>query len=82
MSLETFFGLIQTSEDALLIMEGCRRNILPRIMKRVSAEERKQIRSGSVFVYNEWESKIKRFTDGHNWSPSRILGMFQPTIFI
>lgn len=34
------------------------------------------IQSGSVFVFDERESGIKRWTDGRVWSPSRILGNF------
>ncbi|KAG0194213.1 hypothetical protein DFQ28_000932 [Apophysomyces sp. BC1034] len=34
------------------------------------------IQSGSVFVFDERESGIKRWTDGLVWSPSRILGNF------
>lgn len=34
------------------------------------------ITSGSVFVFDEDESGIKRWTDGYFWSPSRILGNF------
>jgi hypothetical protein len=34
------------------------------------------VQSGSVFVYDEQESGIKRWTDGHSWSPSRILANF------
>lgn len=34
------------------------------------------ISSGSVFVFDEEESGIKRWTDGFFWSPSRILGNF------
>lgn len=32
--------------------------------------------SGSVFLFDEDESGIKRWTDGVFWSPSRILGNF------
>ena len=34
------------------------------------------IRSGSVFVFDEQESGIRRWTDGKLWSPSRVLGNF------
>ncbi|KAK9761244.1 Global transcription regulator sge1, partial [Basidiobolus ranarum] len=34
------------------------------------------LRSGSVYVFDEKESGIKRWTDGRLWSPSRILGNF------
>ncbi|KAI8384839.1 Gti1/Pac2 family-domain-containing protein [Radiomyces spectabilis] len=73
---ETFHGYIETTQDVLLIFEGCRRNLLPRIGRRLQERERKMIRSGSVFVFDEKESGIKRWTDGRVWSPSRILGNF------
>ncbi|KAI8993448.1 Gti1/Pac2 family-domain-containing protein [Pilobolus umbonatus] len=73
---ETFHGYIETTQDVLLIFEGCRRGLLPRICRRLQERERKMIRSGSIFVFDERESGIKRWTDGRIWSPSRILGNF------
>ncbi|KAG0164299.1 hypothetical protein DFQ28_010538 [Apophysomyces sp. BC1034] len=73
---ETFHGYIETTQDVLLVFEGCRRGLLPRICRRLQERERKLIRSGSVFVFDERESGIKRWTDGRVWSPSRILGNF------
>ncbi|CEP08387.1 hypothetical protein [Parasitella parasitica] len=73
---ETFFGYIETTQDALLIFEGCRRGLVPRVSRRLQEKERRMIRSGSVFVFDESESGIKRWTDGLVWSPSRILGNF------
>ncbi|KAI8985904.1 Gti1/Pac2 family-domain-containing protein [Pilobolus umbonatus] len=73
---ETFFGYIDTTQDVLLIFEGCRRGLLPRVCRRLQEKERRMIRSGSVFVFDEKESGIKRWTDGLVWSPSRILGNF------
>ncbi|KAI9031901.1 Gti1/Pac2 family-domain-containing protein [Phycomyces nitens] len=73
---ETFHGFIETTQDVLLVFEGCRRGLLPRIGRRLQERERRMIRSGSVFVFDEHESGIKRWTDGRYWSPSRILGNF------
>ncbi|KAI8334948.1 Gti1/Pac2 family-domain-containing protein [Chlamydoabsidia padenii] len=73
---ESFHGFIETTQDVLLIFEGCRRGLLPRICRRLQERERKMIRSGSVFVFDQRESGIKRWTDGRVWSPSRILGNF------
>ncbi|CDS03423.1 hypothetical protein LRAMOSA00825 [Lichtheimia ramosa] len=73
---ETFHGFIESTQDVLLIFEGCRRGLLPRICRRLQEKERKMIQSGSVFVFDERESGIKRWTDGRVWSPSRILGNF------
>ncbi|KAK4516515.1 uncharacterized protein ATC70_011487 [Mucor velutinosus] len=73
---ETFHGYIETTQDSLLVFEACRRNILPKISRRLQERERKMVRSGSVFVFDEKDSGIKRWTDGLVWSPSRILGNF------
>lgn len=59
---ETFFGYIETTQDALLIFEGCRRGLIPRVSRRLQEKERRMIRSGSVFVFDESESgKIYNF---------------------
>ncbi|CAG8524784.1 13184_t:CDS:2 [Acaulospora morrowiae] len=77
MSIEpTFQGYIETTQDTLLIFEACRRAMLTRICRRLQEKERKIVTSGSVFVFDERESGIKRWTDGLVWSPSRILGNF------
>src|SRR5215469_10208557 len=73
---ETFHGYIETTQDTLLTFEACRRGLLPRICRRLQEKERKIVRSGTVFVFDERESGIKRWTDGLVWSPSRILGNF------
>ncbi|KAG0192485.1 hypothetical protein DFQ28_008984 [Apophysomyces sp. BC1034] len=62
--------------DALLIFEACRRGILPKISRRLQERERGTVQSGTIFVFDERESGIKRWTDGLSWSPSRILGNF------
>src|SRR5277367_5693545 len=69
-------GWIETTGDALLILEAARRGLIPRVTRRLVDAERKKITSGSVFVFDEDESGIKRWTDGFFWSPSRILGNF------
>ncbi|KAJ7631825.1 Gti1/Pac2 family-domain-containing protein, partial [Mycena rosella] len=69
-------GWIETTGDALLILEAARRGLIPRVTRRLVDAERRMIASGSVFVFDEDESGIKRWTDGCFWSPSRILGNF------
>lgn len=49
---------------------------MPKVTRRLREEERGLIRSGQVFVFDEQESGIKRWTDGLLWSPSRILWNF------
>ncbi|KJA18928.1 hypothetical protein HYPSUDRAFT_112113, partial [Hypholoma sublateritium FD-334 SS-4] len=69
-------GWIETTGDALLILEAARQGLIPRVTRRLVDAERRMITSGSVFVFDEDESHIKRWTDGFFWSPSRILGNF------
>ncbi|KAG0735549.1 hypothetical protein G6F57_007338 [Rhizopus arrhizus] len=73
---ETFHGFIETTTDTLLVFEACRQGILPKINRRLQERERGAVKSGTVFVFDEKESGIKRWTDGLVWSPSRILGNF------
>ncbi|KAJ3872532.1 Gti1/Pac2 family-domain-containing protein, partial [Lentinula edodes] len=65
---------VETTGDALLILEAARRGWIPRVTRRLVDSERQMITSGSVFVFDEEGSGIKRWTDGFFWSPSRILG--------
>jgi hypothetical protein len=73
---ESYFGYIETTRDALLVFEACKRGIIPRITRRLQEKDRHLIKSGSIFCFDERESGIKRWTDGLIWSPSRILGNF------
>ncbi|PWN42372.1 hypothetical protein IE81DRAFT_347476 [Ceraceosorus guamensis] len=72
----TFTGYIASTHDALLVFEAVRQKKMSKIPRRLRDDERKLIRSGSVFVFDERESGIKRWTDGLLWSPSRILMNF------
>lgn len=73
----TFQGHVATIQDALILFEACLQSHLSHVWRRPHERERKNlIRSGSIFIYEENESSIKRWTDGFTWSPSRILGNF------
>ncbi|KAI9094343.1 Gti1/Pac2 family-domain-containing protein, partial [Phlyctochytrium arcticum] len=75
--MESFRGFVNSPNDALLLFEACRLNRLKRIQRRLSESERlNQVCSGAVFLWDEEESGIKRWTDGKHWSPSRINGSF------
>ncbi|GAA6047506.1 hypothetical protein JCM3770_005780 [Rhodotorula araucariae] len=72
-----FRGFVESTLDALLIFEGCKRGFLPMITRRLQEfEKRALVVSGAVFVFDEEETGIKRWTDGLSWSPSRTLGNF------
>lgn len=73
----TFNGFVQNSMDGLMLFEACLSGNLHHVPRRPHDRERNAlIKSGSIFVYEENASGIKRWTDGVAWSPSRILGNF------
>jgi hypothetical protein len=63
----TFIGLIQSTNDALLLFEAVLQGRL-QICDRMTPEERKLVRHGSVFVWNSEGGGVKRWTDGLSWS--------------
>src|ERR1700761_6498743 len=75
-TMETYYGQVRTPQDAIVLFEACRLGILPRVQRRLSEKERQQIRSGSVFVWDEREAGMRRWTDGKSWSASRVSGSF------
>lgn len=73
----TYNGYVETTQDALLIFQAALTGELPIVSRRPHDRERNElVVSGSIFVFNEQSSGIKRWTDGIAWSPSRILGNF------
>ncbi|EKG09062.1 Gluconate transport inducer 1/Pac2 [Macrophomina phaseolina MS6] len=74
--METYHGYLRTRNDAITLFEACRTGLLPRVQRRLSEKERQQIRSGSVFVWDERETGMRRWTDGKSWSASRVSGSF------
>lgn len=73
----TFHGYLASTLDALVLIEACLQGHLSHVPRRPQDRERSElIRSGNIFIYEENASGIKRWTDGVNWSPSRILGNF------
>ncbi|KAF8472516.1 gluconate transport inducer 1/Pac2, partial [Kalaharituber pfeilii] len=68
---------IISTKDALILVQRCLQGLLQPITRRPHDRERTElVQPGNVFVYTESESGIKRWTDGVNWSPSRILNNF------
>ncbi|CAI2173437.1 8226_t:CDS:2 [Funneliformis geosporum] len=75
--METYHGRIETLNDALIIfVEACQQGILQRTTRRLLEKEREELCGGNVYVFDETESGIKRWTDGRLWSPSRIIKDF------
>ena len=74
--METYHGHVRTPTDVIILFEACRLGLLPRVQRRLSEKERHSIRSGSVFVWDEREAGMRRWTDGKSWSASRVSGSF------
>src|SRR3954464_327882 len=74
--MDTYHGHVRTPADAIKLFEACRLGLLPRVQRRLSEKERQAIRSGSVFVWDEREAGMRRWTDGKSWSASRVAGSF------
>ncbi|THU90559.1 hypothetical protein K435DRAFT_728254 [Dendrothele bispora CBS 962.96] len=67
---------IRDAQDAHVLLEAVRLNILPLIKRRLVASEREQLTTGNVFVWEEAEDDggLLRWTDGRRWSQSRMRG--------
>ncbi|KAF8761005.1 Secretory pathway protein Sec39 [Rhizoctonia solani] len=51
--------MLKSTKDALLIIEAAERGLFPRLVRRLTEQERAQnIYSGAIFVYDEFESNI------------------------
>ncbi|KAK7455815.1 hypothetical protein VKT23_010849 [Stygiomarasmius scandens] len=67
---------IRDAQDAHVLLEAVRLNVLPLIKRRLVASEREQLTTGNVFVWEEAEDDggLLRWTDGRRWSQSRMRG--------
>lgn len=74
--METYNGYVRTPADAILLIQACYNGFLPRVDKRLSPKQGRSIRNGSVFIWEENETGLRRWTDGRKWSPSRVSGRF------
>lgn len=83
----SYIGYIKSPADAVLLLAACdmpcspqagRANGIPRrIYRRLLDDERASlIQSGSIFVWDEREASMRRWTDGRCWSASRVSGCF------
>lgn len=73
---QTYHGLVLNLQDALLILEGIRLDVLPKVQRRLNDFERKCIVAGSIYAWNENELGMKRWTDGKSWLASKVKGPF------
>ncbi|KAK5283325.1 Global transcription regulator sge1, partial [Exophiala xenobiotica] len=73
----SYFGFVDTHDDAELLIQACVRASLQVVKRRPTFSERHSVaQSGHVFIYEENASGIQRWTDGRHWRPSRVLGEF------
>ncbi|ORY89456.1 Gti1/Pac2 family-domain-containing protein [Leucosporidium creatinivorum] len=73
----SYFGQLSTVQEAHAILEASRQGLLPRVTRRLTDDERVRfVRPGAVFVWEEEEAGIRRWTDHIKWSPSRVSGAF------
>ncbi|KAN0136855.1 Gti1/Pac2 family domain containing protein [Lactarius tabidus] len=71
---------IRTAQDALHVFFAVARNVLTLLTRRLDADERKAIRSGNVYIWEDRSAStadngglsMERWTDGMSWGPSRI----------
>ncbi|KAB8213283.1 Gti1/Pac2 family-domain-containing protein [Aspergillus novoparasiticus] len=72
--METYYGNILSTKDAVILFEACRTGYLPSVQRRLSEKEQSQIRPGSVFVWTKQVAGMQRWTDSRSWSASRASG--------
>ena len=58
-----------------MLFEAVRLSVLPLITRRLNGNERAQLKSGNIFVWEESESKggLSRWTDGRRWYDIQVL---------
>ncbi|KAH8800719.1 Gti1/Pac2 family-domain-containing protein [Xylogone sp. PMI_703] len=64
----TYYGYVQTYEDAIKLFEACRQGKLPLLQRRLLRQERALIQPGCVFVWDEQETGMKIWSDGKVWN--------------
>ncbi|PVI07693.1 camp independent regulatory protein [Periconia macrospinosa] len=70
----TWHGFLDSTKDAMTIVEAALQGRLSHISRRPHDKERAEmLTSGTVLVYEENASGIKRWTDAVHWSPSRVM---------
>ncbi|ORX39231.1 Gti1/Pac2 family-domain-containing protein [Kockovaella imperatae] len=65
---------LKSPADAIHILEAVRVGLVPRVTRRLTGQERSMIRPGTVWVWEEEETNMRRWTDGRRWGASRVGG--------
>lgn len=73
---ESFMGCVHSEKECRILIDYAMNGYIGMIRRRINEKEKCSIRPGSIFIFNESESGIKRWTDKKQWSPSRLQGPF------
>ncbi len=65
---------IRTAQDALLVFFAVARNVLTLLTRRLDADERKAIRSGNVYI---WEDRSASTVDNGGITMERWYGLWR-----
>ena len=70
---------IRSTHDAHILFHAVSLRMLPCITRRLDSDERRALKSGNVYVWEERSAHtevtglgIERFTEGRRWGPSRV----------
>jgi hypothetical protein len=70
-------GFLDTTKDAMTVVEAVLQGCLQHINRRPYGKERAEmLTSGTVLVYEENASGLKRWTYAVHWSPSRVMNNY------
>ncbi|ORY40375.1 hypothetical protein BCR33DRAFT_363167 [Rhizoclosmatium globosum] len=73
---ETYHGFIEDPVDAVYVVQGTLKGVLPAFRGNSDDMASVKVRSGTVIVMPEKGLSVKRWRDGIKWSPSRAYGNF------
>lgn len=67
--VDDLFLDIRDAHDAHVVLEAVRLNVLPLIKRRLLSNEREDLKSGHVYVWEEAQDDggLLRWTDGRRW---------------
>lgn len=65
---------VRTTADALIIFHAVRHDMLPMVRRRLDADERRSIKSGDVFV---WEERCNAEASGVSMQTSHMLHLLK-----
>ena len=67
---------VHTKHDCIMLLKLAELGVIQRTKTRLTREEKSNIKPGTIYIYNEEESGIRRWTDRREWTPSRFQGVF------